>query len=91
MDWFCKEISNIRKLGTSVAFEVIRGLCNEQEKAVKVLAHQVVDGGAQKRRARRPLANEQGGQTHYKLQRASMIVLKEHLKILQDLDTIHQG
>ncbi len=68
MDRFCKEISKIRELGTSVALEVIRGLYNEQERAVKILGHQVVDGGAQERRARRTLANEQGGQTQYKVQ-----------------------
>ena len=84
MDEFCKEISKIRELGTSVTFEVIRGLYNEQERAVKILGHQVVDGGAQKRKARRTLANEQGGQTQYKVQWANTIVLKEHLKILQD-------
>ena len=84
MDGFCKEISKIRELGISVIFEVIRGLYNEQERAVKILGHQVVDGVAQKRKARRTLANEQGGQTQYKVQWANTIVLKEPLNILQD-------
>ena len=84
MDGFCKEISKIRELGTSVTFEVIRCLYNVQERAVKIPGHQVVDGGAQKRKARRTLANEQGGHTQYKVQWANTIVLKEHLKILQD-------
>ena len=84
MNGFCKEISKIREVGTSVTFEVIRGLYNEQERAVKILGHQVMDGGAQRRKARRTLANKQGGQTQYKVQWANTIVLKEHLKILQD-------
>ena len=67
-----------------VTFEVIRGLYNEQERAVRIFGHQVVDGGVQKRRTRRTLANEQGGQTQYKVQWANTIVLKEHLKIVQD-------
>ena len=50
LDGFCKEISKIRELGTRVAFEVIRGLYNEQERAVKILKHQVVDGVHQKGR-----------------------------------------
>ena len=84
MHGFCKEISKICKLGTRVAFEVIRGLYNEQERAVKILGHPVVDGGAQERRAKRTLANKQGGQTQYKVQWANTIRLKEYLKILQD-------
>ena len=46
MDRFCKQISKIRELGTSVALEVIKGLYNEQGRAstVKILGQSDVWG-----------------------------------------------
>ena len=80
--------SDIHKLGANAAFKpgftAVRNLYDQQDKVMKVLAHRDVDGGLQKARAQKSFAHEKGGQGQYLVEWADSVVLKEHLRILED-------
>ena len=61
----CIGISKIRKLGLDTNFQMIRSLYDEQDMVVKILAHRLVDGGAQQAEARKSFAHEKGCQVQF--------------------------
>ena len=80
----CLGISKIRKLGPAAGYELIRSLYNEQDAIEQILAHRLVDGGAQRARARQSFAFERGCQVQYLVKWADTTVVEDHLQILAE-------
>ena len=83
--------SDIYKLGANAGFAAVRNLYDQQDKVMKVLAYRVVDGGLQRARAQKSFGDEKGGQVQYLVEWADSVLLKEHLQILEDNNTVHQA